>query len=73
MDDETAITRELTDAQTALKTTGQELILNRRKAVMRALDAGWSKYKVAATLGVKSPTVDSIIKSAERAKAAGDE
>jgi DNA-binding NarL/FixJ family response regulator len=70
MDDETDIERELTETQAALKTTGQELILNRRKAVMRALGAGWSKYRIAATLGVKSPTVDSIIKSDERAKAA---
>ena len=36
---------------------------------MLAKDAGWSKYKIAATLGVKGPTVDSIIESAERAKA----
>lgn len=73
MDDETEIARELTDTQAALKTTGQQLILDRRKAVMRALGAGWSKYKIAATLKVKGPTVDSIIKSAERAKAASDE
>ena len=33
---------------------------------MLAREHGWSKYRIAATLGVKGPTVDSIIASAER-------
>jgi len=36
---------------------------------MLAREHDWSKYKIAATLGVKGPTVDSIIKSAERHEA----
>jgi hypothetical protein len=35
---------------------------------MRARDAGWSKYRIAAVLGVRGPTVDSIIKAAVREK-----
>jgi len=33
---------------------------------MLARSEGWSKYRIAATLGVKGPTVDSIISAAER-------
>jgi DNA-directed RNA polymerase specialized sigma24 family protein len=63
--DETAIERELIAAQAEVK-KAREAPLRRRKAVMAARDAGWSKYKIAATLGVKGPTVDSIIASAKR-------
>lgn len=62
MDDESDIERELTEAQADVT----EAPLRRRKAVVRARAAGWSKYRIAATLGVKGPTVDSIISAAER-------
>jgi DNA-directed RNA polymerase specialized sigma24 family protein len=62
---EAEIEHELTEAQAdVLK--AKEAPVRRRKAVMLAREAGWSKYKIAATLGVKGPTVDSIISSAER-------
>lgn len=63
--DEDEIRRELTEAQADV-TKAREAPARRRKAVMLAKDAGWSKYKIAATLGVKGPTVDAIIESAER-------
>jgi DNA-directed RNA polymerase specialized sigma24 family protein len=65
--DESEITRELTDAQAEF-TKIRAASVRRRKAVMVAREHGWSKYKIAATLGVKAPTVDSIIESAERAE-----
>ena len=64
MDDST-IERELAEAQADV-IKAREAPARRRKAVMLARDAGWSKYRIAATLGVKGPTVDSIIASAER-------
>lgn len=63
--DEPEITRRLTEAQDAV-VKAREATLQRREAVMLAREHGWSKYKIAATLGVKGPTVDSIIESAER-------
>ena len=63
--DDTAIERELTEAQADV-VKAREAPARRRKAVMLARDAGWSKYRIAAVLGVKGPTVDSIIASAER-------
>jgi len=63
--DDSQIERELTEAQ-ANVVKAREAADRRRKAVMLARDAGWSKYKIAATLGVKGPTVDSIISAAER-------
>ena len=62
---ESEIEHELTEAQAEV-VKAREASVRRRKAVMLAKDAGWSKYKIAATLGVKGPTVDSIIASAER-------
>jgi DNA-directed RNA polymerase specialized sigma24 family protein len=59
------IERRLTDAQAAV-IKARDATIKRREAVMAARGAGWSKYKIAATLGVKGTTVDSIIKSAER-------
>ena len=60
--DDSEITRELTTAQAdVLKAP-----VRRRKAVMLARENGWSKYRIAAVLGVKGPTVDSIIASAGR-------
>jgi DNA-directed RNA polymerase specialized sigma24 family protein len=63
--DDTGIERELTEAQADV-IKAREAPARRRRAVMLAKDAGWSKYKIAATLGVKGPTVDSIISAAER-------
>jgi DNA-directed RNA polymerase specialized sigma24 family protein len=63
--DDSAIERELAEAQADV-IKAREAPARRRKAVMLARDAGWSKYRIAAVLGVKGPTVDSIIESAER-------
>ena len=63
--DDSEIERELTEAQADV-VKAREAPARRRKAVMLARDAGWSKYRIAAVLGVKGPTVDSIIASAER-------
>ena len=63
--DESEIERELTEAQADV-VKAREAPARRRKAVVLARDAGWSKYRIAAVLGVKGPTVDSIIASAER-------
>ena len=60
--EEAEIRRELTRAQDQVV----KAPLRRRKAVMLAREHGWSKYKIAATLGVKGPTVDSIIAAAMR-------
>lgn len=63
--DESEIERELTEAQEDVK-RAREASLRRRRAVMAARAAGWSKYRIAAVLGVGGPTVDSIVKTAER-------
>jgi DNA-directed RNA polymerase specialized sigma24 family protein len=63
--DDSDIERELTEAQADV-TKARSAPRRRRKAVMLARSEGWSKYKIAATLGVKAPTVDSIIEAAER-------
>ena len=68
--DDSAIERELTEAQAAV-VKAREASARRRRAVMQAKGAGWSKYRIAAVLGVKGPTVDSIIESAERHQHAG--
>ena len=65
MDPDTEIERDLKDAQEAMESVARAARLRRQEAVMRARRAGWSKYKIANTLGVRGPTVDSIIKSAE--------
>lgn len=64
MDDDSAIERELTEAQAAFAAIS-EVRLRRQRAVIRARQAGWSKYRIAAVLGVGGPTVDSIISSAK--------
>lgn len=63
--DEAAIEKELVAAQAALDAALQAR-LRRQEAVMAARAANWSKYRIANVLGVKAPTVDSIIKAAER-------
>ena len=67
MDD---IERDLTETQQAFTAGTTQLRLARQQAVMRALAAGRSKYRIAQVLGVKGSTVDSIIESAERGQAA---
>jgi hypothetical protein len=62
--DEAAIEAELVAAQAAVDSAKQARI-RRQDAVVAARAAGWSKYRIAATLGVKGPTVDSILKAAE--------
>lgn len=61
MDEE--IEAELIAAQAALDAALQARA-RRQEIVMKARAAGWSKYRIAAVLGVKAPTVDSIIKAA---------
>jgi DNA-directed RNA polymerase specialized sigma24 family protein len=60
------IGRELADAQADFKAETQRVRQRRQAAVVRARQAEWSKYKIAATMGVNAPTVDSIIKTAKR-------
>jgi DNA-directed RNA polymerase specialized sigma24 family protein len=67
--DDADIERELTEAQADV-VKARAAPARRRKAVAAARDAGWSKYRIAATLGVKGPTVDSIIASAGREQGA---
>lgn len=69
--DDSEIERELTEAQGDV-IKAREAPARRRRAVMAARAAGWSKYRIAAVLGVKGPTVDSIIASAEREADSGD-
>lgn len=64
-DDDTAIEQRLIEAQQryeAARTARAE----RKAAVMAARAAGWPKYRIATALGVRPPTVDSIIASAEK-------
>jgi len=64
--DESEVERELTEAQEEFTRLTTRVRLRRQAAVMSARRAGWSKYRIAATLGVKGSTVDSIIASAEK-------
>ncbi len=63
--DDSEIERELVEAQADV-IKAREAPARRRRAVMLAREHDWSKYRIAAVLGVKGPTVDSIIASAER-------
>lgn len=63
--DETGLVRELKEAQADV-IKARAAPARRREAVMQALAAGMTKYKIAAVLGVRGPTVDAIIESAER-------
>lgn len=62
--EDSEIRAKLKEAQDAV--LADEAKANRRKMVVTALEHGWTKYKIAAALGVKGPTVDSIIKTAEK-------
>lgn len=59
------IERRLKKAQAAV--LADEARNERRRAVMEAKAAGMTKYRIAQVMGVKGPTVDSIISSAETA------
>lgn len=61
---ESEIERELTEAQADV-IGARKAPARRRKAVMAALAAGWTKYKIAAVLGVGGPTVDAIVEAAK--------
>ena len=63
--DDSEIERELTEAQAEV-VSAREAPARRRRAVMLARENGWSKYRIAAVLGVRGPTVDSIIAASER-------
>jgi len=63
MDD---IERRLAEAQQAFAEGTTRLRLQRQQAVMEALAAGKSKYRIAQVLNVKGSTIDSIIESVER-------
>lgn len=62
----TLINQELADAQADYVTKWARAKAMRRLAVLDARAAGWSKYRIAATLGVKVPTVTAIIATAEK-------
>ena len=64
------IEQRLKDAQAAMA-VADDLVNERRLAVAEALAQGWTKYKIAAVLGVRGPTVDSIVKAINREKAHG--
>lgn len=68
--DEAAVQVELIEAQAWFEEMTAAARKRRRDAVLRARDAGWSKYRIAATIGVAAPTVTSIIKAAGKG---GDE
>jgi DNA-binding NarL/FixJ family response regulator len=64
-DERAAIEQELAEAQAAVEAV-KEARIRRQNAVMRALELGLTKYRIAAVLGVRGPTVDSIISTAKR-------
>lgn len=67
MDTDDLIAAELRDSQAAVLTI--DAIRRRRQAaVMAARDAHWTKYRIAAELGVAAPTVDSIIETVLRGR-----
>lgn len=70
MNDESAIERKLAEAQQAFAEGTRRLRIERQQVVMEARAAGISKYRIAAVMGIKGPTVDSIIKAAEGDKPA---
>lgn len=55
-----AIETELREAQAAVEAIRAARV-RRQKAVQAAISAGWTKYRIAQTLGVSAPTVDSIL------------
>lgn len=57
---------ELAAVQLDWETAIAEKRKRRQDVVMKALDAGCTKYAIAQAMGVRGPTVDSIIKTARR-------
>lgn len=66
--DNAALLRELVASQKAFDAGLTKLRRRRQAAVMAALAGGVNKYQIAKAMGVHGPTVDSIIKTAEREK-----
>jgi DNA-directed RNA polymerase specialized sigma24 family protein len=64
--DESEIERQLVEVQAEFAAETRRLRLKRQAAVVAARTAGLSKYRIAALMGLKGPTIDSIIASAER-------
>jgi hypothetical protein len=62
--EDSEIERRLREAQAAVLADVPRK--QRREAVMLARAAGWTKYRIAAVLDVKGPTVTSIIETAEK-------
>jgi DNA-binding NarL/FixJ family response regulator len=69
--DDADMEQRLKDAQAGV-VAAREATRHRQQVVSEARAAGWSKYKIAAVLGVKPPTVDSIIKAIEAQAAKGE-
>lgn len=65
-DGDPEIRQRLVTANDAFKEGTARLRLERQEAVMEAKRAGWTKYKIAAAMGVRAPTLDSIIEAAEK-------
>ena len=68
MNTEEAIAAELRDSQAAVLYFIDAIRRRRQAAVMAALAAKWTKYRIAAELGVAAPTVDSIIEAVRKAR-----
>jgi hypothetical protein len=62
--EDSEIEQRLKDAQAAV--TADEARRNRREMVKVAREHNWTKYRIAAVLGVKGPTVDAIFSSLDR-------
>lgn len=65
MTDDDEIVAALLAAQAAVDLASQARA-TRRVAVMAALDAGLTKYRIAKILGVKPPTLTAIIETASK-------
>jgi hypothetical protein len=59
------IQRELIESHAAVK-AAEEARARRQKAVVAALDAGWSRYKIGKVLGMGDNNVLAIMKAAGR-------
>lgn len=68
-----AIERELEESQKHFVEVTTEARRRRQAAVMAALAARRTKYRIAAVMDIKGPSVDSIIKAAEREAAASQD
>lgn len=68
------IERELVASQAEVTEIATQARLRRQRAVLAALDAGWSRYRIAQVMGIASGTLNAIIAAAERQEPpAGDD